>query len=524
MKVCTVDQMKHMERTAIEECGVDETSLMENAGIAAATLIKREIGICGLKFIVLCGSGSKCGVGLVTARQIHSFGGQVKVLLLGRGSESEKAYRKNLKSLSKMKVEISSPGSIDAIERAILQSDAIVDALFGPEIRGEVTGFPKQAIELINRSRKPVISLEIPSGINGDNGLVLGSAINADYTISFGLPKVGSVLYPGYEHCGKLFVSHLSYPPSLYDHASMKVEINVPLELPKRKQDAHKGTFGDVLFIAGARGYYGAPYFASLSFLKAGGGYSRLAAPSTICPFIGNKGSEIVIIPQGETPQGSISYSNCDDLLTLAQNMDMVVIGPGLSLVEETQDLVRYLAENIDRPLLIDGDGITAVSKDLDCIRRRKAQTIITPHPGEMSRVTGDPVGELRSDRIGILCEATKDLNSIIVLKEGISLIGYPDESVFVNLSGNSGMSTAGSGDVLTGTIAAMQGLGLSIDESVRTGVFIHGLSGDLAAIQIGQDGMTAQDVLDFLPAALRYYRQNYASIRECLYNKISVL
>jgi NAD(P)H-hydrate epimerase len=225
-------------------------------------------------------------------------------------------------------------------------------------------------------------------------------------------------------------------------------------------------------------------------------------------PFLATRGSEIVFVPQAETTEGSLSLKNKDALLALAGRADMVVIGPGLSLADETQELVRKLAAGIDKPLLIDGDGITALAGHPEIIRSRRAPTILTPHPGEMSRLTGKSVTEIEKRRIPILREACADLKAWIVLKGPHSLIGTPEGRVFINLSGNPGMATAGAGDVLTGTIAAMSGLGLRLDEAVRKGVFLHGLAGDLAAADKGEDGITAQDILNYLPYALKQDRE----------------
>ncbi|GAH68260.1 unnamed protein product, partial [marine sediment metagenome] len=266
--------------------------------------------------------------------------------------------------------------------------------------------------------------MDIPSGINGNTGEVMGIAVKAAYTTTFGLPKIGNMLYPGYEHCGKLYVSHISFPPSLYNADSIKVEVNNPVELPQRNKNAHKGDFGEVLFIAGASSYLGAPYFSALSFLKAGGGYSRLATPKSISSFLANKGSEIIFVPQKETPSGSIALENKDELLKLSEKVDMVVIGPGVSLNEETQELVRELASEIQKPLLIDGDGITAIARDTEIIKKRKAKTILTPHHGEMSRITKMEIGEINKNRIEVLQRTAKELNAIIVLKGAHSLIG----------------------------------------------------------------------------------------------------
>ncbi len=521
MKVSTVAQMRNLDRGATEEFGITEDLLMENAGQAVYFAVLKELGIRNKKFVIFSGGGNNGGDGLVVARKIHSNNGEATIFLLDDENKFRGAAKRNFDIVSRMPIEICKVSTIESIKSAVLHSDAIVDAIFGTGLTREVNGIYKDAIQLINESKKTVFSVDIPSGINGDTGEVMGTAVKADYTITFGLPKIGNMLYPGYDRCGKLYVSHISFPPSLYNADSIKVEINNPLELPQRDKNAHKGDFGEVLFIAGASSYLGAPYFSALSFLKAGGGYSRLATPVSISSFLATKGSEIVFVPQKETLSGSIAWENKDDLLQLSQRVDMVVMGPGISLNEETQELVRDLAQAIEKPLLIDGDGITAISEEVEIIKRRKSATILTPHLGEMSRITKTDIGEINKTKIGVLQRTAKELNAIIVLKGAHSLIGYPDESVFINLSGNPGMATAGSGDVLTGTIAAMFGLGLPIKDAVRMGVFMHGFAGDLAAKDKGEDGITAQDIMDYLPATMKHYREDFDAIAENLCNSI---
>ena len=521
MKVSTVAQMKNLDRSATDEFGISQELLMENAGQAVCFVILKEFGVKNKRFVVFCGIGNNGGDGLVVARKIHSNGGEAKVLLLDDETKFKGIAKRNFEIVSKMPIEISKVSSNESIRAAIHNSDAIVDAIFGTGLTKKVSGTYKDVIQMINESEKTVFSVDIPSGINGDTGEAMGVAVKANYTITFGLPKIGNMLYPGYDHCGKLYLSHISFPPSLYNSDSIRVEINNPVELPKRSKDAHKGDFGEVLFIAGASSYFGAPYFSALSFLKAGGGYSRLATPISISSFLANKGSEIVFAPQKETPSGSIALENKDELLKLSEKVDMVVMGPGISLNKETQELVRQLAQEIKKPSLIDGDGITAISKDIEIIKNRKAETILTPHMGEMSRITKMEISEVNKNKIEVLQRTAKELNVIVVLKGAHSLIGYPDETVFINMSGNPGMATAGSGDVLTGTIAAMFGLGLSLRDAVRMGVFLHGFSGDLAAADKGEDGITAQDILDYLPATLKRYRQDFDEISENLYESI---
>jgi hydroxyethylthiazole kinase-like uncharacterized protein yjeF len=524
MKVARVDEMRDLDRRATEEFNISQDLLMENAGAAVSFVISQELGIRGNKFIVVCGGGNNGGDGLVTARKLHSNGGEVKVFLLDDETKFKGAARKNFEIVSKMPIEMRKISTVKPLGAELLDCDAIVDAIFGTGLAREVGGMHKDVIQLLNKIQRPIFSVDIPSGINGDTGEVMGVAVKADCTVTFGLPKPGNLLYPGCECCGKLYVSHISFPPSLYDSQHLRIAINAPVELPERGRDTHKGSYGKTLFIAGSSSYVGAPYFSALSFLKAGGGLSYLATPKSISPFIASKGSEIVLVPQKETPSGSIALENKDELLEFSQMVDMVILGPGLSLARETQELVRELAPKISKPLVIDGDGITAIAEDPGRIRRRKAATILTPHLGEMSRITKMEISEITKNKIEILQRTAKELNAIVILKGAHSLIGYPDGTVFINVSGNPGMATAGSGDVLTGTIAAMYGLGLALEDAVRMGVFIHGLSGDMAAVDKGEDGITAQDILDYLPQTTKFYRENFAEISENLYESIFVV
>lgn len=508
MKVSSVSEMRAMDGSAVETYGIAETILMENAGLAACTVLDRELGIRGRTFLIFCGGGNNGGDGFVVARKILSAGGTPRVFFLSDPGKYRGAAKTNRDILQKLPVETLRLDSPERASQALSVCDGIVDALLGTGIDREVTGLYGEVIRMINESGKPVLSLDIPSGVQGDTGRIMGSAIAADYTVTFGLPKIGNLLMPGNALCGRLSLTHISFPPELYNAGHLRIEVNEPPALPPRDPQGHKGTFGEALFIGGAAGYYGAPYFSALSFLKAGGGYSRLACPDSVVPFIAARGSEIVFIPQKRTPAGSISYENKDDLLALAAQMDVVIIGPGLSLNEETAQLARELTAEVGKPVIIDADGITAVCKDLDILKNRSAPTVLTPHLGEMARMTRMEAARIDSDKIAVLTDTSRELGSIIILKGANTLIGYPDGRVLVNLSGNCGMATAGSGDVLTGTIAAMLGLGLDIESAVAKGVFLHGASGDIAAADKGQDGMTAQDILENLPRALRMDRE----------------
>jgi len=511
MKICSVSEMRDLDRAAIEEFGIIEEILMENAGQGACDVLLKQTGIKDKSFCIFCGIGNNGGDGLVIARKLHSFGAEVKVFILSDPGKYKGAAKTNYEIILRLPVPVEVIDSSEQIKPDVFRCDIIIDAIFGTGLSRDVEGRYKDIIELINTSQKEVLSLDIPSGVHGDTGQIMGVAVRADNTITFGLPKTGNMLFPGYDLCGKLFVTHISFPPCLHKSEKIKTAVNTPVSLPSRNNNGHKGSFGDVLFVAGAGSYYGAPYFAAYAFLKSGGGYCRLAAPRSIIPFIAAKASEIVFLPQSETASGSIAYENKNVIFAQAQKQNMVVLGPGLSLEQETQQLAQELTETINVPLLIDGDGITALSNNLGIIKNRKAPTILTPHPGEMSAITGMSVKEIESDRVKIVKKTAKELNAIIVLKGAHSLIAYPDEKIYINMTGNSGMGTAGSGDVLTGTISAMFGIGLNIEEAVRMGVFIHGLSGDLAAEAHGEDGITAQDILEFLPLAMKTARKGRA-------------
>jgi len=521
MKIATVDEMRFMDHYAIDKLGIAEAILMENAGLASLKIIKEKIGMVNKKFIIFCGSGNNGGDGLVVARLIHANGGIVKVFLLSDSAKFKGAAKTNFEIVRRLPVEMVRLQNAAMSRKDLTHSDAVVDAILGTGLDRPVAGLAAKVIILINKSRKKVLSLDIPSGVNGDTGEVMGAAVRADYTVTFGLPKIGNMLYPGYELGGELFVSHISFPPFLYNKNELLVETNDAVALPRRPAEAYKGAMGDVLFIAGAANYYGAPYLAAMSFLKSGGGYARLAAPRSIIPVIAKRGREIVYLPQSETDAGSISLKNKKALLEASAKVDMVVIGPGLSLHEETVRFVREITSKVDKPLLIDGDGLTAISDNPGILRRRKAATILTPHMGEMARITGKSVAEINSNKINVLRETTGKLKATIVLKGAHSLVGTSDGNIYVNLSGNSGMATAGSGDVLAGCVAAMYGMGLKSENAARKGVFLHGYAGDLAAMQKGTDGMTAKDIMNFLPQSLKHDRSGI--IEEKYFNPLHI-
>lgn len=508
MKISSVAQMRQMDRRAMDEHGIPELLLMESAGLAAVQVVAKHFAVRGQRWLILCGVGNNGGDGLVVARHLHSRGALVQVALLGDPAKFGDAAAANLQMVQQLQIALMQPTTMEPIAAHLDVCDGVVDGLLGTGITRPVTGLYAEVIDALNASGKPVVSLDIASGVNGDTGQVMGGAVQATHTVTFGLPKAGNLLFPGYAQGGHLWVTQIGFAPELYTSDTLQMATNAPVALPPRAVAGHKGTFGDTLVIAGAGAYYGAPYFSAQACMKAGGGYVRLATPASVAPVIAARAGELVYLPQEETAARSIAARNKARLVEMAGKLDFVIMGPGTSLDDETQGLLRDLVTEVNLPLLIDGDGLTAVSYAPDLLRRRSAPTVLTPHLGEFARITGLAIQAIQADPVAALRQACADLQVVIVLKGAHTLIGYPDGRVYVNLSGNSGMATAGSGDVLTGTIAAMAGLGLAFDDAARMGVFVHGVAGDLAAARLGEDGMTAQDILEALPDAVRACRR----------------
>jgi hydroxyethylthiazole kinase-like uncharacterized protein yjeF len=515
MQVSSVAQMRALDRVHIEQDGIPEALLMENAGLAAVQVLAQHYQVNGRRWVILCGVGNNGGDALVVARQLASRGAVVDVCIVGDPARYGDAAALNYRMAQAVGVPVCVVDTVAPVMDALAACDGVVDGLLGTGITRPVAGLLAAVIQAVNGCGKPVVSLDIASGVNGDTGQVMGCAVQADHTITFGLPKVGNLLYPGFAQGGRLWVSHIGFTRGRISDPGMGAATNDPVTLPPRDATGHKGSFGDTLVVAGAGSYYGAPYLAALACLRGGGGYVRLAAPASVVPVVASRAGEVVYVPLAETAARAPARENRARLLALAEQVDFVILGPGTSLEPETQELLREMIASVDRPLLVDGDGLTALvggsPLGADLVRGRHGPTVLTPHVGEFARLTGMRRAAIEADRVAALRQACAAWGAVIVLKGAHSLIGYPDGRVVINLSGNSGMATAGSGDVLTGAIAAMHGLGLDFATAVRMGVFVHGVAGDLAAAARGEDGMTAQDVLDALPEAVRQCRRREA-------------
>lgn len=504
MKVASVAEMRTLDAAVIANLGITEEILMENAGIAALRLLLlRQPDLPKKRTLVVCGSGNNGGDGFVLARQIHSVGGAVEVLLTEDKKKCKGAALSNLMALTRIPaIKIHFAISPAGVSHLLEQADIVVDALFGVGLSRSVEGVFAQIINAINRSGKFVLTLDVPSGIDADTGQVLGVAVYANSTVTFGLPKRGLLLFPGFEHCGELALARISFPASYHSSASIDVAIDEYLPLPPRPARAHKKSVGSALFVAGSANYCGAPYLAAASFLRAGGGYARLVTTHSVMPTVAARCPEIVFEPLPEEG-GALAFTNLEAILALAKTAPIMVVGSGLSLRGEAMSLTRELIQKTRCPLLIDGDAITALASAPQILAARDGEVIITPHAGEFARLLGISGGDVEANRIEILQSACRKFKAHIVLKGPHSLVGSPDGRVFINLTGNAGMATAGTGDVLTGVIAAIFATGLPLVDALRKAVYLHGLAGDIAREHKGEAGMIASDVLESLPEAL---------------------
>ena len=511
MKVCTTVEMHAIEAYALSELAIPSFLLDENAAFSAGRVLRHHPEFpTSVPVLIACGPGLVGAAGLALARQLHAAERQVQVLLAS-DTTGQQNWLDNVQTTRRYGVSCNPIAAFDQLTSDLSQPCVVVDALSGAVSNDstDVHAF----IDAVNERSVPVLSLDIPSGICPDTGRLTNHFVRACATLAFGLPNRGNFLSPGASYQGRLYVTTMGLPPHFLAAPDVKVELVKPCELPTRVAHGHKGTFGDILFIAGAGTYYGAPGLAALASLKAGAGYARLACPASMIPALATFAPEVVFAPQRQTLEASLTRDNLSSLLSIAQAVDFVVVGPGLSLHPETQGLVRDILVSLPKPLLVDGDGLSAIVDHPDLLHGRSSPTVLTPHPGEMARLLHISMRQVLDEPIEIARQAAVRFQAIIVLKGPHSIVAHPNGETSLNTSGNSGMGTAGSGDVLTGTIAAMAGLGLPLRKAVQTGVFIHGFAGDLASETMGADGMTARDILFHLPEAIRIYRKSHASV-----------
>ncbi len=509
MKIATVQQIKNIDRRAIRAFGIPGPVLMENAAAAVMAEMDRFFnGLESMKVGILCGKGNNGGDGLALARRLRIRGVPVRVALLAPFSAVKGEAGVNLSILRKTDVELTQNASMKDVAEVVSWSDVVVDAMLGVGLTSPLTGSYARAVNVVNASGKPVVAVDVPTGIDADTGAVMGTAVKADLTVTMALLKQGLVLHPGARHAGTVRIADIGIPPEVIEKEKISVSL---LEgnslwgavLP-RKADAHKGDFGHLMIIAGSPGKAGAAVMAARSALRSGAGLVSVAVPNGLVPILQSSVAEAMCIPSVESIEGTLGIGSEEELLKAAGSMTACAIGPGLSTHFETAQVVRNLVQRMTVPLVIDADGLNAFAGRPEIFLRAKAPVIITPHPGEMGRLLAISSTDVQKDRIGMASKFAAKYKVIVVLKGVGTVIAAPNGRIFVNSSGNPGMATGGTGDALTGMIGGFLAQRQPSEEAACLGVYLHGRAGDLAAQEKGESSLIAGDLIDKIPEALK--------------------
>jgi hydroxyethylthiazole kinase-like uncharacterized protein yjeF len=443
----------------------------------------------------------------VVARYLHEKGLKTTVIVLARPEKIKGDALTNLEIIRRMDLDILECPGIDewaGCHSTIEACDFIVDGLLGTGLNAPVRGFYAKVIEDVNAVDRPVMAIDIPSGLNADTGQIMGKAIRATLTVTFGFPKVGQLMFPGAALVGRLTNIQIGIPESAADRVPGHCHLVQPDHftplLRLARQDIHKGDRGHLLVLSGSTGKTGAATLTALGALRAGAGLVTLGIPASLNPILENKLTEVMTFPLPETGDGSLSLEAEKEILRLMEGKTAVALGPGLSTHEETSTLVKRIVDRCPLPLVIDADGLTALSGETALLAGRKAETILTPHPGEMARLSGLKTAEVQSDRLGTAVGFVERHGCFLVLKGARTLIAEPDGRVYVNPTGNPALSSGGSGDVLTGLTGGLLARGWPTMKSAVGAVYLHGLAADLLAEDMGQVGVLAGELLDVIP------------------------
>jgi hydroxyethylthiazole kinase-like uncharacterized protein yjeF len=507
MKVVTAHTMQDMDKQTIEEFGIPGLDLMENAGKSCTDAIVEALGTSG-SAVVIAGKGNNGGDGYVIARLLRQAGWDVHVFILAEQGQISGDAATNLAKLARQDITYCpDAGQLPALHMdRINRADVIVDAMLGTGLRSDVTGVYREAIEIVNASGRPVLAVDIPSGIHGTTGRVLGAAVRASITVTFACAKLGHVLYPGAEHTSKLIVADIGIPPHLMETAPGYDLLNDDFIRPmlrRRDRQAHKGQFGHCLVVAGSTGKTGAAALSANSAMRAGSGLVTLAVAESLHAILEAKTTEVMTVPLPDSNSGYVTSSAYPAIEKLVAGKDALALGPGLGRQPGTTALVQTIVENVSLPMVIDADGLNALADDITILRRKKsANIILTPHPGEMARLLGTSIPDVEAVRISVAQEFARNFGVYLVLKGARTIVASPEGIAAINGSGNPGMASGGMGDVLTGIIVSLLGQHYSTWDACRIGVYIHGYAANLVADEKGEIGMNASDVQEMLPYA----------------------
>jgi hydroxyethylthiazole kinase-like uncharacterized protein yjeF len=510
-KVVTAGEMQAIDRSAIDDFGIPGLVLMENAGLAAASLIHENVSdLPEKKVVIVCGKGNNGGDGFVIARHLFIDDVTVDILLLGKRQQLKSDARVNADIAFKMGVPIHevTEKNLSAQNHLLRHCHIIVDAMFGTGLSKPAGGLYEKVIKKINTSKKYVVAIDIPSGVDSDSGHLIGPHVKADITAALSLLKRSHLLFPAAESMGEVQILDISIPHEAVEKQNIPVawlELeDVQSLIPKRPSNTHKGDYGHTLVVAGSKGKGGAAGLTGLAALRAGAGLVTLAVPESCHQALEFNPLETMAVALPETKSGCISTKAIDTVLQSLKGKSALAIGPGLSTDKETIQLLEALLPQVECPLVIDADGINALGKSGKLIERIQAETVLTPHPKEMSRLSGLSVQDILSHRIERSREFAQEHEVTLLLKGARTLVAFADGTVLVNPTGNPGMATAGSGDVLTGLIAGLISQGLSAPSATAAGAFIHGMAGDLYVEAIHEVPLIASDLLDKIPEAIK--------------------
>ena len=507
-KLLNSAQMREADRRTIEELGLPGMVLMENAGAKVTEQLKRCFpGWKKHPILVLAGQGNNGGDGFVVARRLLQDGARVSVFLLGQCQALQGDARQHFQVFNGMGGVVREVGpTVDqkVFETLLAHAGIVVDAVFGTGLTRPVEGVTAQRFEKVNRSGKPVLAVDLPSGVSADTGQILGVALRADWTVTFAAEKIGHRTYPGAGLCGDVLLANIGIPSLFIDVPEHVVARNLvdDLEIPPRRADAHKGTFGHLLILAGSVGKEGAAALTALGALRTGPGLVTVATPQAAQLGVAAKLTEAMTLPlpNNDTEEGVLSTIRAS-----AIQPNALALGPGLGTDDWVSYAVQGLLNLFDVPAVLDADALNALAKEnrgqnmANLSQNRNAAMVLTPHPGELARLLACSVPDVQADRLGCAMKVAKDWQIWLVLKGAGTVIAAPDGRAWISETGNSGMAAGGSGDLLTGIIAGLLAQRWSVESAVRGGVWLHGAAADAAAKEGGQAGLLASDVLPYL-------------------------
>ena len=519
MKITTAAEMNAIDRATSQQHGVSSLALMENAGAAVAD-IAREALPQASRIAIVCGRGNNGGDGLVAARQLHIAGKVVEVILLGSATGLKPDAAAMLERLPLRPVIVT---SVDQMTRecapTLRGADLIIDAIFGTGYSARVDRTPAQliaeaAIAAINAAAAPVLSVDLPSGWDADAATPPGPVCRSSAVVTFTAPKPAHLLAPLTR--GPVIVAGIGTPESAIVSAQKLFAITpqqVASLFAPRPLESNKGRFGHVLVAAGSLGKSGAAAMCGMAALRVGAGLVTVATPSLALPEVAGFAPELMTEPLGAPQAASVAEADAARVLELAKARNVLAVGPGLSQRPGAAEFVHRVLARASIPVVLDADGLNAFAGRAQLLRGLGHPLVLTPHPGEMARLTGASVAQIQADRVAAARDFARAHGCILVLKGFRTVVASPDGELWIAATGNPGLATGGTGDILTGMIAgAIAQFPNRIGEAVRAAVFLHGLAGDVAAARMGEEAMVATDLLRFLPAAFRRMRQRAAA------------